>query len=623
MTSLDLIPFGAAAQRAVERQWLAAVRDHAPPGGVRTAVRSSWERSLGAAVPPDLREAPVVMDASALVDAVETTDWLDLARTRMAEHEQSFAGAGHILTLFDHEARMLSAEGDPAALEGLADINFRPGALWSEHVVGTNGPGTALATGSAVHIVGAEHFCARWQRWHCAAVPIRELSTGRSLGVLDVSGFRDQAHPHTLNLALALALAIEQSVAAREIERRYLVVTRLTCLSQRYPADGVVAVDRRGRILLASPAAPAELSPEHEDPALRALVPELVGRTRDSLPQEVAFAGDEEGGARRGVWHPVLEGRTVVGGCLVLEHRDSGPPPRGRKAPARLGSPRHTFADIVGESPACRSARQAALAAAATDLPVLLLGEPGTGAELFAQAIHQAGSRRDRPFLTANCAALSRRQIDAAREGTLFLAELGDLPPAAQATLLRALEEGEDVRIIGATSRDPAALLASGFAPALYRAMNVMRVQLYPLRARREDLPALAGRLFETVARDLGRPEVVVDPEVLTAFQAYTWPGNLRELRNVVRRLMVLAGRTIGLADLPQAIRAAHHGNAMVPAPLAPSSPIDLEDARLMEVINRSRTMADAAAELGITRSTLYRRMERFGLRPKRVVDRE
>jgi transcriptional regulator of acetoin/glycerol metabolism len=623
MTSLDLIPFGAEAQRAVERQWLAAVRDHALPGGVRTAVRSSWERSLGAAVPPDLREAPVVLDASALVDAVETTDWLDLARARMAEHEQSFAGAGHILTLFDHEARMLSAEGDPAALEGLADIDFRPGALWSEHVVGTNGPGTALATGSAVHIVGAEHFCARWQRWHCAAVPIRELSTGRSLGVLDVSGFRDQAHPHTLNLALALALAIEQSVAAREIERRYLVVTRLTHLSQRYPADGVVAVDRRGRILLASPAAPTELSPGREDPALRALVPELVGRTRDPLPQEVALAGDAGGGARRGVWHPVLEGHTVVGGCLVLEHRETGARPRARKAPGRLGSPRHTFADIVGESPACRSARQAALAAAGTDLPVLLLGEPGTGAELFAQAIHQAGSRRDRPFLAANCAALSRRQIEAAGEGTLFLAELGDLPPAAQATLLRALEEGEDVRIIGATSRDPAALLASGFAPALYRAISVMRVQLHPLRARREDLPALAGRLFETVARDLGRPEVVVDPEVLTAFQAYAWPGNLRELRNVVRRLMVFAGHTIGVADLPQAIRAAHYGNAMVPAPLAPTSPIDLEDARLMEVINRSHTMADAAAELGVTRSTLYRRMERFGLRPKRVVDRE
>jgi DNA-binding NtrC family response regulator len=277
----------------------------------------------------------------------------------------------------------------------------------------------------------------------------------------------------------------------------------------------------------------------------------------------------------------------------------------------------------VGESPACRPARQAALAAPATDLPVLLLGEPGTGAELFAQAIHQAGSRRDRPILAADCAALSRRQIEAAREGTLFIAELGDLPPAAQVTLLRALEEGEDVRIIGATGRDPAALLASGFAPALYRAMNVMRVQLHPLRARREDLPALAGRLFETVARDLGRPEVVVDPEVLTAFQAYAWPGNLRELRNVVRRLMVFAGRTIGVADLPRAIRAAHHGNAMVPVPLAPTSPIDLEDARLMEVINRSRTMADAAAELGITRSTLYRRMERFGLRPKRVVDRE
>jgi hypothetical protein len=268
----------------------------------------------------------------------------------------------------------------------------------------TTPPPGASSPSMAVPSPRAASIRSRARRW----ATFRSAATGRSLGVLDVSGFRDWAHPHTLNLALALALAIEQSVGAREVERRYLVVTRLTHLSQRYPADGVVAVDRRGRILLASPAAPTELSPGREDPALRALVPELVGRTRDSLPQEVALAGGAGGGARRGVWHPVLEGRTVVGGCLVLEHQETGARPRARKAPGRLGSPRHTFADIVGESPACRSARQAALAAAGTDLPVLLLGEPGTGAELFAQAIHQAGSRRDRPFLAVNCAALPR-----------------------------------------------------------------------------------------------------------------------------------------------------------------------------------------------------------------------
>ena len=660
MPTAELIPFGMDAQRALEREWLATIRGRAAPGGVRAVVRSSWERSLGAAVPPDLHAAPVVLDEGGLVGTVEATDWLDLAHAAVAEHDRSFAGEGHILTLFDHQARMLTAEGDPAALEGLAEINFRPGALWSEQAVGTNGPGTALATGLATHIVGAEHFCARWRPWHCAAVPVRELSSGQILGVLDVSGFRERAHPHTLNLALALALAIEQSVAAREIERRYLAVARMTNLAHRYPADAAVAVDRHGRILLASPSAPAEFDAERPHPVLRALIPDLVGRTRDNLPREVEVALTAED-VRRGVWHPVFDGRTVVGGCLVLENREGGAAPSPGRAPARLGSPRHSFADIIGESPALVAARDAALAAAGTHLPVLLLGEAGTGKEVFAQAIHQASDRRDRPFVTVNCAALPRDRaerellgsasgagrVEAAEGGTLFLDELGELPGAAQAALLRVMEEGEitrvgetesrpvRLRVIGATSGDLPAMLASGrLRPELYYRINVMAIELPPLRARGPDLAVLARRFFQATARDLGRPEVVIEDNVFAAFQVYTWPGNLRELKNVVRRLMVMAGTRITLADLPQAVRAAYLGVATptrleprktVPAPaaLGRASHIDEEDARLMDVVNRSRTMAEAAAELGITRSTLYRRMERFGLRPRRVVDRE
>jgi len=653
MPAVELIPFGSDAQRALEREWLTTIRERAATGAVRSVVRSSWERSLGALVSPDLPAAPVVLDEGSLIGTVEAADWLDLARRAVAEHDRSFAGEGHILSLFDSAARMLTAEGDPGALEGLAEINFRPGALWSEQAVGTNGPGTALATGVATHIVGAEHFCARWQRWHCAAVPVRDLASGQILGVVDISGFRERAHPHTLNLALALALAIEQSVAAREIGRHYLAVTRMTQLSHRYPADAALAVDRHGRVLLASPSAPAELSPERAHPALRALVPDLVGRTRDSLPREVEVALAPED-TRRGVWHPVFDGRTVVGGCLVLENRETGGP-RMAKHAARLGPVRHSFADLAGESPALVAARDTALAAAGTDLPVLLVGEPGTGKEAFAQAIHQASDRRDRPLVAVDCGALSRDQaqrellgsptgigrLEAADEGTLFLDEIGALPPAAQAVLLRVLEVGEltrvgetqsrpvHLRVIGATRRDLPAAVASGqLRPELYYRLNVMTVELPALRDRGPDLALLAHRFFQATARDLGRPEIVVEGEVFTAFQAYGWPGNLQELKNVVRRLMVMAGTRVALADLPQAIRSAWLGGAPAsrPGPAVPGGPgrpshIDEEDARLMDVVNRCRTMAEAAATLGITRSTLYRRMERFGLRPKRVVE--
>lgn len=453
MPKSDQLPLDHKAQQAVERVWLTTVQANRPAVGVRSTVQASWERSLTAEVKPDLPAAPVVWDDDQLSSKVEQNLWLGLARQAVTVHQASFSGVGHILTLFDHQARMLAAEGDPAALEGLGEINFRPGGHWSEEVVGTNGPGTALATGMPTHIVGAEHFCERWHRWHCAAVPVRDPSTGEILGVLDISGFREYAHPHTLNLALALVVAIERGLAARDTEWRYLALSRFTELTLHYPGDPLLAVDRAGRVLCASPTVPEVL--RRDTHGLQNRVAQLMTGTRDTAPQEiqVSIAGRDQ----RGVWYPVFDGSRVVGGCLGLE-----------------------------------------------------------------------------------------------------------------------------------------------------------RLALEPLEDRSGGLVVMARGLFQSAARDLGLNAVKVDEQVFQAFARYHWPGNLREMKHLIRRLVAASPAEIRVADLPQSMRPNRPG----------ASTIDQEDARLMEVVNRSETMADAAAALGITRSTLYRRMARYGLKPKRVVDR-
>jgi transcriptional regulator of acetoin/glycerol metabolism len=462
MSDFHAIPFEPEAQRQLARHWDALIGSGAGAslaraGGVRGLVRDSWQRSAGAAVRPDLGAAPVVLDEAQLHGAAEQSDWLAVADQAVARHQQSFGGIGHVLTLFDREARMLTCEGDPAALEGLAEINFRPGGLWAETAVGTNGPGTALATGAPAHIVGAEHFCERWQRWHCAAVPIHDPASSEIAGVLDISGFREYAHPHTLNLALALVVAIEQTLAAREVERRYLVLQGFTDLAARYPGDNIVAVDRGGRVVSTSPSVSPELA---ESLAL------LVRQSRDALASQTAVP-IVVNARRSAMYFPVRQGRTVVGGCLVLE---GGAPLYGSE-----GIPFH----------------------------------PG------------------------------------------------------------------DVRVY-------------------------------------------ARRFFEAGARDLGRLGVNVDPQVYDALSAYHWPGNVRELKNVVRRVLLATTHQVRLSDLPHFIRETYAGTTD-----ATSSAIDREDAELKRVVRQSRTMAEAAARLGVTRSTLYRRMERFGLKPKRVVERE
>ncbi len=231
--------------------------------------------------------------------------------------------------------------------------------------------------------------------------------------------------------------------------------------------------------------------------------------------------------------------------------------------------------EIVGESPLLRAALARVEAVADTDSTVLLLGETGTGKELFARAIHQRGPRRDRPLIRVNCAALPASLIESelfghergaftgavatrqgrfelADKGTLFLDEIGDLPLDVQATLLRVLEEGEfervgsshtrrvDVRVVAATHRDlEAAVEAGRFREDLYYRLSVFLISLPPLRLRREDIPRLVWAFIERRQRMLKRRIERIEPAVMKALQEHTWPGNVRELDNVIERALI------------------------------------------------------------------------------------
>lgn len=658
-----LLPLGREAQKRIADAWRAAHATGVAAPGVRGVVRESWARSRERRVDATLPRAPVAWGAEALSAARAATDWLPFAGQVVAAHGGAYAEGGHVLTLFDAAGRMLASEGDPRALEGLREIEFSPGALWSEDAVGTNGPGTALATGRAVHIVGAEHFCEAWHRWHCAAVPFRDRLTGEVQGVVDVSGFREGAHPHTLTLVVAIAVAIEQMMAAREAERRVAVLRRFGELTCRWPGDAVVAVDRAGTVLSASHAVPAPLHPlaPLSEP-LRAALSHAVRASASEAPREVRLPCGEGVDA---VAHPLFDGAAPVGACLVLRAASGRRAlPAGPAGEGRGGRTHYSLYDLVGDAPGLTAAHRVAVAAAANALPVLITGESGTGKEVLAQGIHAASARARKPFVAVNCAALpselveselfgyvggafsgARREgsagkFEAADGGTIFLDELGELPPAAQATLLRVLQEGEvtrvgaahsrpvDVRVIAATNCDVAARLAEGgLRGDLYYRLSVLTIELPPLRERRADVARLAHRFLAEAEAELGRPGHRFAPGVLDAFRAHPWPGNVRELKNLVRRLVALAASDeITPADLPPVFHSADDrpGASSGSAPEAKGEAASPETSaareRIARAVERAETMAEAAALLGITRSTLYRRMERYGLEPRRVV---
>ncbi len=307
------------------------------------------------------------------------------------------------------------------------------------------------------------------------------------------------------------------------------------------------------------------------------------------------------------------------------------------------------FGAIVGQSPALRRTLEVIRQAAPSEATVLILGESGTGKELLARALHEASHRASGPFVTVNCAALPESIIEAelfgyergaftgavssregrfvaAHKGTVFLDEIGELAPSVQVKLLRVLQEGEvdvlggqtrkvDVRIVAATNRNLAQDVKEGrFREDLYYRLNVITVEVPPLRYRKEDIPLLAEH-FLGHFREKNRKEVLgFSRQAMELMMGYDWPGNVRELENAVERAMVLTrSEVIQPEDLPPAVRRAEPGPEGVLSFAIGTSLEEIERRVILETLRHTRGDKKLAAQLlGIATRTIYRKLEAF-----------
>ena len=314
------------------------------------------------------------------------------------------------------------------------------------------------------------------------------------------------------------------------------------------------------------------------------------------------------------------------------------------------------FEEIVGTSPVLRRVLVQVAKVAPTDSTVLIAGETGTGKELIARAIHKCSQRSSRAFVSVNCAAIPQALIgselfghekgaftgatqrrlgrfELADGGTLFLDEVGDLPAETQITLLRVLQERRferiggnqpiavDVRIIAAINRDlKAAINAGAFRSDLYYRLSVFPIGVPPLRERKDDIPLLVEYLIERYASKAGKKIKNIHKRTLELFQAYHWPGNIRELQNVIERAVILCdGETFSVDELwlqseSLGSNAAGHGLARIGA----DQERELIESALTESRGRVAGPSGAAARLGIPRSTLETKIRRLGIEKHR-----
>jgi transcriptional regulator with GAF, ATPase, and Fis domain len=306
------------------------------------------------------------------------------------------------------------------------------------------------------------------------------------------------------------------------------------------------------------------------------------------------------------------------------------------------------FEQLIGNSPALEAVLEQVERVAPMDSTVLIQGETGTGKELVARAIHNISSRCGRPFVKLNCAAIPLDLLESeifghergaftgaiaqrigrfelADKGTLFLDEVGDIPLALQPKLLRVLQEQEferlgsarthqvDVRLVAATNRDLTEMVKRGeFRSDLYYRLNVFPILLPPLRARREDIPALVAHFVEIFCRRMGKQIKHIPPEIMSALSSHPWPGNIRELQNLIERAVILSNFGV----LPNPLPTAASQSVIIPPTVTTLR--ESERTLILHTLQGAGWVIGgpkgAAAKLGLKRTTLICKMQKLGI---------
>lgn len=670
-----------------------AADTHATVLGTPNRITRSWVRCLNDYhLDPGSSHEPEVVATADLQERQERLlDMQTVAKAEMANLYQQLAGSGYAIILTDREGVLLNYFGDPAFTHAASRTGLMPGAIWTERVQGTNGMGTCLFERRPVTVHQDEHYLSRNIGLSCAAAPIFDHE-GELVGVLDASGESHLAQQHTLALVSMSVQMIENRVFMQRFRNEYIMRFHNRPEFIGTLSEGAIALSITGKVLAATRSAVFQLGLSDRG--------DMVGRDITEL-FNMTFCGLIDSSAKK-AFHPVPVFETRNGARLfavimqpISSSPGSGRTPLTRTTPTHIATPDdaprglsgaagtalipapgRNALDALHQGDPCMAAHiDTAKRLADRNVAILLQGETGTGKERFARAIHQASQHAHQPFIAINCASIPETLIESelfgyrpgaftgaskdgqrgkllqANGGTLFLDEIGDMPLTLQARLLRVLEEREvtalgsetavrlDIHLISATHCDLQHKMSMGeFRSDLYYRLQGVTITLPPLRER-ADRRALIRRL----ALEESDPDCPVefDTPLLAALERQPWPGNVRQLRHVLRTMIALReSACLTLRDLPPDYLASAHASSaveragtasltMAPPPLPQATPPEpaisslspLESAEravlLCELERHEWNLSSVARTLEISRNTLYRKLQRLDIKPR------
>jgi transcriptional regulator of acetoin/glycerol metabolism len=590
----------------------------------------------------------------------QNRDFLDIATNQIEELYQFVAGAGFAVNIADKEGYILHIIGDEPILEKLSNGNCCPGYRWTEKDVGTSVLSLALERKIPVQINDDEHFCQRGHGHTCSASPVFGMSN-ELIGVISMSGDAERVHPHTLGMVITAASAIENQLRIQKTSQELRLQNNYMQAIIDSIDSGVLAIDKNGTINKINNQGKKIL--QWEKPLEGISLPEVFGNQFginammqpefEFIDREVFIHTNNRVIQLLCTVKPIFDAIGIIQGSIIVFNEIK----RIRKLLNDMAGAqaRFTFEDIIGGSPSLQEAKRLAMIAATSSSSVLLLGDTGTGKELFAQAIHNHSMRKERPFLAINCGAIPRELLESelfgyaegsftgarrggrpgkfelADGGTVFLDEIGDMPADMQVKLLRVLQTGEvcrigehksisvDVRIIAATNtRIKQEIDQKNFREDLFYRLNVFPIKIPTLRDRKEDIVHLAKYFLDRSSAIAKKPGVIFTTEAESKLVNYEWPGNVRELENIVERAINLVdGKYVG----PDILDISSVPGGMLVTGETPGSRLEeLEKQAIWKILEELKfNMSKSAKTLGISRATLYNKIKKYNLSVSRV----
>ncbi|MCP4616814.1 MAG: sigma-54-dependent Fis family transcriptional regulator [Bradyrhizobium sp.] len=634
-------------QREVRAAWEKFVERGALSADLRSSVAASWQRSKNHRITIDRAQAPLVEDAELFRLRCKHASLRHAARRALENSKIFLSDANSIMILTDPTGLIIDTQGDDRVIDAGRTVHLERGGRWSEADIGTNAIGAAIAESKPVQIHGAEHFCTEVQRWTCAAVPVHDPCDGELLGIVDISGPASTFNPQSLALAVSVGHHVESVLAQSIRQDNEKLLCDFLARQSMWLREECLLLDRRGAILHATAR------------ALDAVQDSRLGAVSDTPTDFLKSVPFENWPARLKELLPnasfdlVKNGGKGIGAIVVLHTRRRAPnsernahgqktalvasdgarlpsPKSAALTPCRGGKVENSSSAFVAQDQAVQAIVRRVENAATRRMPILIRGETGTGKEQLARHAHAASGRAG-AFVPVNCAALPESLIEAelfgyadgaftgarrggavglvreAHGGTLFLDEIGDMPVALQAVLLRLLDDWT-VRPVGGAGTKVDIFLVSATNATLDRAIAEARFRsdlLYRLNTLEVTLPRLCDRGdFDAIARHLLYaidPDCEIAAAALARLRPRAWPGNIRELRNVLARLTL--GVRDGLID-----EGCVEAVDCQPAAIAAGSLHDVQRARILTVYAETAgNISETARRLGVSRNTIYR----------------